>query len=150
VDDPEPVSLADAASQSWQTVATRDADLTIGTDATVEADPERLRTLLENLFRNSVEHGSTSSRTESGDAVDHAGEAVNIAVGSLENGGFAVTDDGRGMDMPIEEALAFGRTGSEDGTGLGLAIVREIAEAHGWTLEIGESADGGARFEFYT
>jgi len=34
------------------------------------------------------------------------------------------------------------------GTGLGLNIVREIARGHGWTVELTESADSGARFEF--
>jgi signal transduction histidine kinase len=34
------------------------------------------------------------------------------------------------------------------GTGFGLSIVREIADAHDWTVEVTESADGGAGFEF--
>lgn len=33
------------------------------------------------------------------------------------------------------------------GTGLGLAIVREIADAHGWAVEIAESERGGTRIE---
>jgi len=33
------------------------------------------------------------------------------------------------------------------GTGYGLAIVNEIAEAHGWTVEVTDSDRGGARFE---
>ena len=34
-------------------------------------------------------------------------------------------------------------------TGLGLTIVREIARIHGWTLEVTDGPDGGARFEFH-
>jgi hypothetical protein len=43
--------------------------------------------------------------------------------------------------------LAFGESGG-DGSGLGLAIVDTISEAHGWTLTVTETSDGGARFEF--
>jgi len=41
-----------------------------------------------------------------------------------------------------------GWTTGEDGTGLGLNIVREIAQAHGWSVDVTESEFGGARFEF--
>lgn len=36
---------------------------------------------------------------------------------------------------------------AETGTGLGLSIVQSIAEANGWSVEITESAAGGARIE---
>jgi signal transduction histidine kinase len=42
-----------------------------------------------------------------------------------------------------------GETFSVDGTGFGLAIVEDIAEAHGWRVELAESDSGGARFEFH-
>jgi signal transduction histidine kinase len=32
------------------------------------------------------------------------------------------------------------------GTGLGLAVARQIVEAHGGRIEVGERAGGGARF----
>ena len=40
-----------------------------------------------------------------------------------------------------------GYSTSDRGTGFGLSIVSEIADAHGWTVEATEGADGGARFE---
>jgi signal transduction histidine kinase len=43
-----------------------------------------------------------------------------------------------------------GHTTSQDGTGFGLAIVDSIAENHGWTVDLVEGEEGGARFEFET
>ncbi|MFB6175582.1 MAG: sensor histidine kinase, partial [Halobaculum sp.] len=41
----------------------------------------------------------------------------------------------------------FGYSTDDDGTGMGLQIVERICDAHGWTVEVTESRDGGARFE---
>ncbi|MUW14278.1 GAF domain-containing protein [Halorubrum sp. CBA1125] len=175
VDEPERVSLGTAARQAWRTVDTADASLDLAdSDAVVRADPERLRTLLENLFTNSVEHGipngsdGTSDRDEIGAAdgagamdepsetdesseTDEAADGVRtdpsltVTVGTLADG-FYVADDGTGFDIDSDAALEYGTSSVDDGTGFGLAIVREIAAAHGWTLSV-EDADG-ARFEF--
>ncbi|MDB2224838.1 response regulator [Halorubrum ezzemoulense] len=149
VDDIEPVPLDEAAERAWRTVDTAGAtlDASAATDA-VDADPERLRTLLENLFTNSVEHGSTSSRATPDDGVEHGSDDADdltISVGSLPDG-FYVADDGRGFDIDPEAATEYGRSSTPDGTGFGLAIVREIAAAHGWELSVDDR--DGARFEF--
>jgi len=70
--DPEPVSLSDVADAAWSMVDTADATLAVD-DAVVFADERRLGQVFENLFRNAVEHGSTSNRTarQSGDTVEH-------------------------------------------------------------------------------
>ena len=144
----EPVSLSDAAEQCWQTVETGSGTLRAGVDLTVEADEGRLKQLLENLFRNSVEYGSTGSRTESGDAAEYGGPDVTITIGEYRDG-FYVADDGAGVPEDEREAVfEAGYSTAEDGTGFGLSIVRRIAEAHGWTVTVTESEDGGARFEF--
>nr|WP_275690782.1 PAS domain-containing protein [Halorubellus sp. JP-L1] len=147
VDDPEVVSPSTAATEAWRVI---DADATLDVDPDlphVSADPERLRTVFENLFRNSVEHGSTGSRTQSGDAVEH-GDATRIAVG-VDGATLYVEDDGSGIpESERDDVFEHGFTTNEDGTGFGLAIVAEIADAHGWTVSLAESDDGGARFEF--
>ncbi|OYR87860.1 hypothetical protein DJ71_05250, partial [Halorubrum sp. E3] len=63
--------------------------------------------------------------------------------------GFYVADDGPGIDPADREAVfEAGVTSDPDGTGFGLKIVGEVAEAHGWTVELAESETGGTRFEF--
>jgi len=147
IDGAEPVDLGDAARTAWQNVDTRAATRTVETDATLHADEERFVRLLENIFRNVVEH---------------AGEDATVRIGATENG-FYVADDGPGIP-PDERERVFetGYTTADDGTGFGLAIVAEIAEAHGWTVEVVEhdapdaldersetdDRSGGARFEF--
>ncbi|WP_255195225.1 hybrid sensor histidine kinase/response regulator [Halorarius litoreus] len=168
VDDVEPVSLASAATGAWSSVASDTASLDVVTDRALLADASRLQQLLENLFRNSVEHGSTGSRDggsrpddsvehgstgnrsaqRSGDSVEHGGADVTVTVGDLEEG-FYVADDGPGIPADQRDGVfEYGYTTSDDGTGFGLAIVRQIAEAHGWSVAVTESDSGGARFEF--
>lgn len=129
------VGLAETARSAWETVATTDATLTVETDAVIEADRGRVRTIFENLFRNSVEHGRAD---------------VSVTVGDLDDAtGFFVADDGPGIpDEQKEAVLDHGFTTSEDGTGFGLAIVSDAASAHGWDVTVTDSETGGARFEF--
>ncbi len=138
----EPVDLGRVAEDAWSHVRTEGSRLVVADSRTVEADPERVTELLENLFRNSVEHGSTSSRTESDAA------SVTVTVGTTDCGGFYVADDGRGIPTTRrEEVFEMGVSTSADGTGFGLGIVEEIAEAHGWAVDVTASESGGARFE---
>lgn len=61
----------------------------------IEADPDRLQQFFENLFRN---------------AIDHAGESVEVRVGALsEKAGFYVDDDGPGIpEDERDEVFTFG------------------------------------------
>jgi signal transduction histidine kinase len=135
VDDTTTVSLGDLVTQAWGCVDyDGNATLDRGDLPTVEADRERLRALLENLFRN---------------AHEHAGPEPTVTVESLPDGGFAVADDGPGV--PTEErdsVFEHGYSTSESGTGFGLSIVNTVAQAHGWDVSLTESESGGARFEF--
>jgi len=72
VDPSDNVSIETAAKDAWESVDAEQATLEVtDTLPTVTADADRLRRLFENLFRNSVEHGATGDRTESGDSVEH-------------------------------------------------------------------------------
>ena len=144
VGDTEHVALDDVVSDAWATVGTTRATVETDSLSVIRADRSRLVELLENLFRNAVEHGTTDTKAESGD------DEVRITVGMLPEGaGFYVADDGPGSDPDDrDQVFEMGYTDSEDGTGYGLYIVKTIAEAHGWSVAATESADGGARFEF--
>jgi len=135
VTETEPVSVASVARECWGRLTTGDATLDVTADGTVEADPQRLQQVVENLARNAIEHG---------------GPAVTVEVGTTDDG-FYVADDGPGI--PAEdraEVFDRGFTTSDDGTGYGLAIVAEIADAHGWSVSVGESDFGGARLDVVT
>jgi len=144
------VDLVALAEDAWETTDPGAATLRIEPDRLrIRADGSRLRQVLENLFRNAVEHGSTSSQTGSDDAVEHAGGGVTVTLGSIPDGrGFYVEDDGPGIpEADREQVFDAGYTTSESGTGFGLSIVSEIATAHGWDIAVTDGADGGARFE---
>jgi len=73
VSETRPVALDRVVERCWEQVATGGADLEVDADCTVRADESRLRQLLENLFRNAVEHSSTSPRSRArGDTVEHS------------------------------------------------------------------------------
>jgi PAS domain S-box-containing protein len=148
VTDARPVSVGDAARRAWEMVDAGDARLDVQTTLVVDGDESRLQRLFENLFRNSVEHGSTDSRPTADDAVEHAGPSITVT----ETGtGFAVADDGPGIPAAERERVFDpGVTRSDEGTGFGLYIVRTIAEAHGWAVAVTDGERGGARFEFTT
>jgi signal transduction histidine kinase len=154
---PTAVDLDAVAEEAWAMVVTDDATLTVTTGVTLYADRGRLKTLFENLFRNSVEHGSTDSRTQAGDSVEHgsadcrptADGSVDVTVGRLDDeSGFYVEDSGHGIPPEIRERVFEAAFTTGGGSGLGLAIVRAAADAHGWSHTLTESATGGARFEF--
>ncbi|KTG28439.1 sensor histidine kinase [Haloferax profundi] len=151
-----PVALRTVAHEAWDSVAVGDATLDVRTETTVVADRGRLRQLFENLFRNAVEHGSTSDQTSSGGAVEHEttperdadSDSLTVTVGQRGDG-FYVEDDGPGIpESEREDVFERGYTTHEDGTGFGLPIVKSVAEAHGWSVSLTSSSAGGARFEF--
>ncbi|SDX90607.1 hybrid sensor histidine kinase/response regulator [Halopenitus persicus] len=138
VDDLDRVDLAAVAAECWATVETDDATLAVDVDGAIRADRTRLRQLLENLFRNAVEHGTDDPA---------ASEDLTVTVDDRPNG-FVVEDDGTGFDVAdpsrlVERGIS---TAERDG-GLGLAIVENVVNAHGWELDLAASESNGARFE---
>lgn len=153
VTDPEAVPLADTAEAAWDPIETAGATIDIVDDVELCGDPERIERLLENLFRNAVEHGSTAPDSQARrDGIGHGGSdlGVSVRVGPLSNApGFFIEDDGPGIpESDRGDVLEFGYTTSDSGSGFGLAIVEQIATAHDWDVKLTESEAGGVRFEF--
>ncbi|WP_251341960.1 PAS domain S-box protein [Haloplanus halophilus] len=139
VNEIDSVTLADAVEDCWRNVETAGASLVVETSLTIRGDPGRLQHLLANLLQNAVEHGVTGTDDRS----------VTVTVGTLDDGtGFYVADDGPGIpESNRGRVFESGFSTAADGTGFGLAIAEEVAEAHGWSIGVTESAAGGARFE---
>lgn len=131
------VDLRQTAERLWPMVSdtSENADLITtetGNQAMIDADANRLAQLLENIFRNAIEHG---------------GPDVTVRL-DVTDTGFAIEDDGPGIRPDEREhVLKTGYSTGESGTGLGLSIVEKVVDAHGWDIHVTEGTDGGARFE---
>lgn len=100
-------------------------------------DQDKVAQMIGNLVDNAVRHGD-------------GGICVDV---TRDGGGPGVTvtvcDEGPGISVEAR-ARIFSRfwraAGAGSGTGLGLYIVRGLVEAHGGTIEVDSSPQGGARF----
>lgn len=105
----------------------------VGDLAPVRADPEQLRTVVQNLVANAIKHGGGATVSVT---TDLTGRTWTLRV----------ADRGPGIEpgdrMRVLEPLV--RLDHDvPGSGLGLATSRRVAEVHGGTLEIGETPGGG-------
>ncbi len=103
-------------------------------------DPERLRQALANLVANAVKHSPP------GGAVTVEVERQNREEGSWAV--ISVSDQGPGVPPHLLPRLfeRFARGPGSSGLGLGLFLARQIALAHGGTLEAHSEPGKGARF----
>ncbi len=111
-------------------------------DAVVEADPERLAQVFENLLDNAA-------------SFSPPGEEVSVTL-DVRGKQAVVTVRDRGPGIPEEHLekifsrfFSYRQNGSQgDGhTGLGLAIVKAIVDAYGGEVKAANHRDGGAVFE---
>jgi len=149
VSETAPVRLSAIVESCWQTVETADATVTVETDLWLRADESRLRQLVENLVRNSVEHGGDEVAITAGALDGEGADGEDDAGGEAgDEVGFFVEDDGPGIpEASRDDVFDAGYSTSREGTGFGLRIVEQVATAHGWSVRIAEGRDGGARFE---
>src|SRR5688572_2664270 len=104
--------------------------------SSLEADPGRIRQLLNNLLTNSLEALDGRPNPVIMIETKRAGDQVALAV----------VDNGPGFQEGLlEQAFDPYVTSKPKGTGLGLAIVRRIVEEHGGQVEVDNAPQGGAR-----
>ena len=136
-----PVQLDDLLRQAVSAFSARaehlggDLGLAGAAAVSLNGDPHALRTLVDNLIDN---------------ALNHATAPVRIDVSLRVEGHWAVlevSDTGPGISAADRERVMerFVRLSPGDGkgSGLGLSIVREIAELHGARLELDDTPGGG-------
>ncbi len=109
-----------------------------GDPALVMGDQNRVRQIFANLLTNGIKYGPP-------------GTVVTVE-GRIEHGEFAVSvsDCGRGIaerDLPFVFDEFFQVPGrSEPGIGLGLAVARDLAVAHGGTIDVESVLGRGTTF----
>lgn len=137
----ETVRLDRVAERAWEHVATGDAALHVETDRRLLANREQLLQLFENLYRNSIEHGTESPGAEP--ATTDGAPPVTVTVGDVP-AGFYVADDGPGIpEDERDEIFEHGYSTGTEGSGLGLTIVEHVVSAHGWTIAVTEGDSSG-------
>jgi two-component system sensor histidine kinase HydH len=107
----------------------------------VFADPERLRSVFENLIRNALEAGSPPESLEA--------EITKTAYGAGLKTAPAVSviirDRGLGIaESDIDRVFDPFFTGKSTGTGIGLSVSKRFAEAAGGSIGIRNREGGGA------
>jgi len=117
VEETEVLSLETAVETARAHVSTGSATVSVADDVEFRANPDLVSHLFENLFRNSVEHGTTGSRSRVDETIERGGDAVAIEVGVLE----AVTETS--TDAPAEpRAGSVTERSTADGTDERVAI----------------------------
>jgi len=108
--------------------------------ARIEADRGRIRQILNNLLKNSLE--ALEGRSDAHVTVATA-RVSGLGQETVE---IVVEDNGPGFQKELVDRIFDPYVTSKPrGTGLGLAIVRKIVEEHGGRIEAENAAAGGAR-----
>jgi two-component system nitrogen regulation sensor histidine kinase NtrY len=114
----------------------------------VRADPDQLEQMFINLIRNAVEAAALPAEARGDWTGDAEPEKPCVLVGWRELlAGMAevwIDDNGPGLTNSSNLFVPFYTT-KPGGTGVGLALARQIAEAHGGTLELRNREEGGCR-----
>jgi signal transduction histidine kinase len=135
----KPVDLGAAAAEAFRRVrGTRSVELRVALSPdpfVIDADPEQLRQVFNNLMTNAVQSMEDGGKIEIEGRREEETDVVTLR------------DDGRGIP-PEDRDRIFEPlfTTKAKGTGLGLAICRQILQRHGASIDL-LPAERGAAFE---
>jgi two-component system nitrogen regulation sensor histidine kinase NtrY len=116
-----------------------------GPSVVFQADPDQLEQMFINLVRNAADAVlETSPGSTEGSLPSSASESEKVVVrwdADSEDVTLIVDDDGPGLLNPANVFTPFYTT-KPNGSGVGLVLSRQIAEAHGGRIEIGNRSNG--------
>jgi len=105
------------------------------------ADADQLEQLLINLVKNAVEAAISSHEEDEPVPLSAPAPQVTIQCSlELDNVAIFIEDNGPGLTNPANLFVPFYTT-KKSGSGVGLVLARQIAEAHGGTLELRNRTD---------
>lgn len=143
--DIRPVDVASLLRDAVTDLAVRQPALAIHVDAArslplLDADPERLRQVLDNLLGNAAKYGNGTVAIRA--TADDGFVAIRV-----EDGGIGIPDDERELVFEQFHRGRNVREGGVPGSGLGLAISRRVVEAHGGTIGFDANRHTGTAIE---
>jgi len=124
-------------------VVSAGAEVTVVDSTSVRADDTLLRVLLQNIIANAVKFTLAADRLP----------RVRVSVETLPDGWrISVDDNGEGIDSELRdrvfEPMQRAHGADVPGIGIGLATCQRIVDAHGGSIGIDASPEGGARVWF--
>ncbi|MFM7770073.1 MAG: sensor histidine kinase [Bacteroidota bacterium] len=110
----------------------------------VEADKEKTRQVIINLFDNAIKYGRQEGMIE---ASIYNLDDKNILV-EISDDGIGIAEEHLNRIFERFYRTDYGRSRNIGGTGLGLAICKHIIEAQGHTIHVRSKSDVGSTFGF--
>jgi two-component system, NtrC family, nitrogen regulation sensor histidine kinase NtrY len=114
-----------------------------GPEVVLQLDPDQMEQLIINLLRNAAEAALARfpESSSNGNPLRESPEVTITWRPSAHSVVILIQDNGIGLTNPSNIFVPFYTT-KPGGSGIGLALARQICEAHGGVLQIGNRTDG--------